>query len=128
MAQSERRGTDPNPTDEPVPATFQEIRAGIKSPEHLDIDDLKDVRLTVTADLGKCRMLVREILDLKRGSVIQLDKLAGEMSDVCVNGLPLARGEVIVIADTLHIRIGEIIGAEEKRGDTGQEDQDGESA
>lgn len=106
---------------EAIEPSFEEIRAGVRSGEHLDIDDLKEVRLTITADLGKRRMLIREVLDLKRGSVIQLDKLAGEMSEVCVNGIPLARGEVIVIADSLNIRIGEIIGAESKSSDTEQE-------
>lgn len=105
---------DPHEEKEAESPSFEEIHGGIHSGERLTIDDLKDVQLSVTADLGKCRMLIREILNLKRGSVIQLDKLAGEMSDICVNGIPLARGEVIVIADTLHIRIGEIIGAESK--------------
>ncbi len=105
---------DPPGQHDAVNASFDEIRGGIRTGEHLTIEDLKDVRLSITADLGKCRMSIREILDLKRGSVIQLDKLAGEMSDVCVNGIPLARGEVIVIADALNIRIGEIIGAESK--------------
>ena len=82
-------------------------------PDHLELRDLKRVPLVVSADLGACRMPVREVLELKRGSVIQLDKLAGEMSDVYVNGLPLAKGEIVVIGDTLHVRIGEIVGAEE---------------
>jgi flagellar motor switch protein FliN/FliY len=53
----------------------------------------------------------------KVGAVIQLDKLAGEMTDIYLNGLPLARGEVVVIGDSLHIRIGEILGAAEKTED-----------
>ena len=68
-------------------------------------------------------MLVREVLELKRGSIVQLDKLAGEMTDIYVNGLHLARGEVVVIADVLHVRIGEIVGREEKS----FEEQDEES-
>jgi len=47
---------------------------------------------------------------------VQLSKLAGEMTDIYLNGLPLARGEVVVIGDTLHVRIGEIVG-QEKQGD-----------
>jgi len=83
---------------------------------HLKLDDLKRVKLTVSADLGGCPMLVRDVLALQRGSVVQLSKLAGEMTDIYLNGLPLARGEVVVIGDTLHVRIGEIIG-QEKQGD-----------
>ncbi|MBM3290634.1 MAG: flagellar motor switch protein FliN, partial [Candidatus Hydrogenedentes bacterium] len=66
--------------------------------------------------LGACTMLVRDVLALQRGSVVQLSKLAGEMTDIYLNGLPLARGEVVVIGDTLHVRIGEIVG-QEKQGD-----------
>jgi flagellar motor switch protein FliN/FliY len=94
---------------------------------HLAMDDLKNVRLTLTAELGKCVLPVREVLELKRGSVVALDKLAGEMTDIQVNGLPLARGEIVVIGDTLHVRIGEITGAIEAEGERGAEaDESGE--
>jgi len=97
--------------------TFAEIEPIAAPPgAHLKLDDLKRVKLTVSADLGACNMLVREVLDLQRGSVVQLSKLAGEMTDIYLNGLPLARGEVVVIGDTLHVRIGEIVG-QEKQGD-----------
>jgi len=79
--------------------------------EKLDIDDLKNVRLSVSADLGQTVMLVRDVLELRQGSVVPLDKLAGEMTDIYVNDIPLAKGEVVVIADSLHVRIGEIYGA-----------------
>ena len=95
--------------------TFAEIEPVAAPPgAHLKLDDLKRVKLTVSADLGNCNMLVREVLDLQRGSVVQLAKLAGEMTDIYLNGQPLARGEVVVIGDTLHVRIGEIIGQEKQ--------------
>ncbi|NUM53940.1 MAG: FliM/FliN family flagellar motor switch protein [Candidatus Hydrogenedentes bacterium] len=97
---------------------FEEILPVAAPPgAHHKLDDLKRVKLTVSADLGACNMLVRDVLELQRGSVVQLSKLAGEMTDIYVNGLPLARGEVVVIGDTLHVRIGEIAG-QEKQGDT----------
>lgn len=93
--------------------TFREIAPGpTPAGSHMDIEDLKRVKLNVTAELGKCTMQVRDVLELRKGSVIQLNKLAGEMTDIYVNGLPLARGEVVVIGDALHVRIGEIIGQE----------------
>jgi flagellar motor switch protein FliN/FliY len=79
--------------------------------DHLELHDLRNVRLSITADLGQCTMLVRDILELKRGSVVALDKLAGEMTDIYANGIPLAKGEVVVIADSLHVRISDITGA-----------------
>jgi flagellar motor switch protein FliN/FliY len=97
---------------------FAEI-AGGEGPAslHLSQDDLGEVVLNVAADLGRRKMLVREVLNLKRGSVVALDRLAGEMTDILVNGLPLARGEVVVIGDTLHVRISEVIGAAEIKGE-----------
>lgn len=102
-----------NPARPASEHTFEEIVPTGEVPQrNLAIEDLSKVRLTITADLGSCSMLVREVLELKRGSVIQLSKLAGEMTDIQLNGLPLARGEVVVIGDSLHVRIGEIVGQE----------------
>ena len=72
--------------------------------------DLKDVRLNLSADLGIATLTVREVLELKSGSVIPLNKLAGETTDIYVNGIPLARAEVVVIADVLHVRVAEVLG------------------
>lgn len=99
--------------------TFEAIQEAELSQERLAMDDLNDVRLVITADLGRCSMMVREILELKRGTVVTLDKPAGEMTDIYVNDLSLAKGEVVVIGDSLHVRIGEIVG-------TGEKDQDDE--
>jgi flagellar motor switch protein FliN/FliY len=95
---------------------FREIaRAEVDSATHLEFEDLKNVRVPVAADLGQTTMYVRDILELKVGSVVQLTKIAGEMTDIYVNGLPLAKGEVVVIADSIHVRISEILGAREDR-------------
>lgn len=79
--------------------------------ERLGIDDLKRVRLALTVDLGETAVTVRDVLELKQGSVIQLNKPAGEMTDLLINGIPFAKGEVVVIADALHVRVAEIFGA-----------------
>lgn len=94
---------------------FKEVAgdAVIDSSERLVLEDLRRVNLDITADLGSSRMLVREVLELKKGSVVPLDKMAGEMTDVYVNGLVLAKGEIVVIGDTLHVRLAEIVGASE---------------
>ncbi|MBI5095119.1 MAG: flagellar motor switch protein FliN [Candidatus Hydrogenedentes bacterium] len=81
--------------------------------QHLDMADIRDVRLGLSADLGTCTMPVRDVLALKRGSVVALNKTAGEMTEIYVNGRLLARGEVVVINDNLHVRIAEVFGVTE---------------
>jgi len=73
---------------------------------------LKDVEMGVTAELGRRRMTVRDLLALTPGSVIELDRAAGAPVDVLVNGTLIARGEVVVIDEEFGIRIAEIVAAE----------------
>lgn len=66
---------------------------------------LEDVRVTLRAELGEQSMQVREFLALNKGSILQLDKVAGDTVVLQVNGLSFARGEVIVIDDSFAIRL-----------------------
>jgi flagellar motor switch protein FliN/FliY len=77
------------------------------------IELLHEVEMGVTVELGRTRMLVRDILDLSPGSVIELDRAAGAPIDVLVNGTLIARGEVVVIDEEFGIRITEVVGYEE---------------
>ncbi len=73
------------------------------------IELLSDVDLQVTIELGRTEMLVEDVLRLQSGSVVELDKLAGDPVDVFVNGRLVARGEVLVLNDNFCIRISEIV-------------------
>jgi flagellar motor switch protein FliN/FliY len=73
------------------------------------IELLKDVELTVKIELGRSEMAVNEILSLTNGSVVELDKLAGDPVDVFANEQLIARGEVLVLNDNFCVRINEII-------------------
>lgn len=73
------------------------------------IDMLGDVELNVTVELGRTEMLVEDVLKLGSGSVVELDKLAGDPVDVFVNGRLIARGEVLVLNDNFCIRVSEIV-------------------
>ena len=97
--------------EEKIPETHgpQSVDDGTPLP-HLELDDLMNVKMQITADLGQSTMKVREIIALRTGSIVVLDKMAGELTDIRVNGLTLARGEVVVISDTLHVRMSEIVG------------------
>ena len=70
---------------------------------------LADVEMGVTAELGRCRMTVRELLSITPGAVIDLDRAAGAPVDVLVNGTLIARGEVVVIDEEFGIRISELV-------------------
>lgn len=73
------------------------------------IDMLGDVDLDVTIELGRAEMLVEDVLRLAGGSIVELNKLAGDPVDVYVNGRLVARGEVLVLNDNFCIRISEIL-------------------
>lgn len=73
------------------------------------IDMLGDVDLDVTIELGRTEMLVEDVLRLASGSVVELNKLAGDPVDVYVNSRLVARGEVLVLNDNFCIRISEIL-------------------
>ncbi len=78
------------------------------------IDLLKDVDLNVKIELGRTRMLIEDVLRLAEGSVVELDKLAGDPVDVFVNEQLVARGEVLVLNDNFCVRINEIVTATEE--------------
>jgi flagellar motor switch protein FliN/FliY len=80
------------------------------------IDLLRDVDLHVKIELGRARMLVEDVLKLAEGSVVELDKLAGDPVDVFVNERLVARGEVLVLNDTFCVRINEIVAGIQEEG------------
>jgi len=71
---------------------------------------LLDIPLSVTVELGRTRCYVKDLLNLTQGSIIELDRLAGDPVDVLVNGKPFAKGEVVVIDENFGVRIREIVG------------------
>jgi flagellar motor switch protein FliN/FliY len=95
---------------------FEPLVNQVPEPEgNRSLDLLADVEMGVTAELGRTRMTVRELLALTPGSVVELDRTAGSPVDVLVNGTLVARGEVVVIDEEFGVRISEIIGLEATR-------------
>ena len=78
------------------------------------IDFLLDIPLEITIELGRTRMLIHELLKLGQGSVIELEKLAGETMDIFANQRLIAKGEVVVINDKYGVRLTEIISPMER--------------
>ena len=75
---------------------------------------LYDIPLEISVELGRTRMTLKQVLELDKGSLIELDKLTGEYADILVNGKIIARGEVVVIGENFGVRITEIISPRER--------------
>jgi flagellar motor switch protein FliN/FliY len=82
------------------------------TPRTLDL--LLDVPLDLSVELGRARMSIQDLLNLSPGSVIELDKVAGEPLDFMVNGRLVARGEAVVVNDKFGVRITDIVSPSER--------------
>jgi flagellar motor switch protein FliN/FliY len=80
--------------------------------EQLDL--VMDIPVTLSVELGRTRIQIRELLQLAQGSVVDLDRLAGEPMDVLVNGFLIARGEVVLVNDKFGIRLTDIVSPNER--------------
>lgn len=75
-----------------------------------DLRRLSDVPVEVAVEMGRTKMTVGETLELRHGSIVALDRMAGEPVDLLVNGTPIARGEVVVIDEQFGLRITDVVG------------------
>ena len=126
-AESAPRGRNRRSTKPGREAPRQEVSnaAGVDLPEFAAppaqsvsadrITMLNDVNLNVKIELGRTRMLVEDVLKLDAGSVVELDKLAGDPVDVFANDRLIARGEVLVLNDSFCVRISEVFGGDPHR-------------
>ena len=85
-----------------------------KEPGIRKMDLLLDVPLEVAVELGRSRMPIKTLLELGPGSVVELDKVAGEPLDILVNGRLIARGEAVVVNDKFGIRLTDIVSRSER--------------
>jgi flagellar motor switch protein FliN/FliY len=84
------------------------------SDEALKLDVILDVPVTVSMEIGRTKINIRNLLQLNQGSVIELDRFAGEPMDVLVNGTLIAHGEVVVVNDKFGIRLTDVISPSER--------------
>lgn len=75
-----------------------------------DLRRLSDVPIDLTVEIGRARLTVGETLELRQGSIVTLNRMAGEPVDLLVNGTPIARGEVVVIEEQFGVRITDVLG------------------
>jgi len=92
-------------------AQFQELQAEPAGGDasELNLDSILDVPVTISMEIGRTRINIRNLLQLNQGSVVELDRLAGEPMDVLVNGTLIAQGEVVVVNEKFGIRLTDVI-------------------
>jgi flagellar motor switch protein FliN/FliY len=95
------------PVQPAVFSSFENFQPRVSETKNLDM--LMDIPLQVTVELGRTKRSVKEILELTAGSIIELDKLAGEPVDILVNNRLVAQGEVVVIDENFGVRLTDII-------------------
>jgi flagellar motor switch protein FliN/FliY len=101
------------------PVQFASLQMQQASPESGNIGLIMDVNMEMTVELGRTRKLIKEILGMGEGTIIELDKLAGEPVDILVNHKLIAKGEVVVIDENFGVRVTEIVSPMERMGDLG---------
>lgn len=111
--------TAPPPSGSPTVATqrasFPELRPeGGNRGDSSQLDLVMDIPVTLSVELGRTKIQIRELLQLAQGSVVDLDRLAGEPMDVLVNGFLIARGEVVLVNDKFGIRLTDIVSPAER--------------
>ena len=95
-------------------AHLQSQPAAAGGDAEMNIDSILDVKLMLTLEVGRTRISVRELLSLTPGSVVELDRQAGEPLDLYVNGVLVARGEVVVVNDRFGLRLTEVVSASDR--------------
>lgn len=103
---------------QPTEARFKDMTELVRQPRadgsKRELDFILDIPLDVSAELGRTRLLINELLQLGQGSVVELNKLAGEPLEVYVNGKLVARGEAVVINEKFGVRLTDIISPMER--------------
>ncbi|UCG63312.1 MAG: flagellar motor switch protein FliN [Candidatus Zixiibacteriota bacterium] len=102
-------------------AEFQQLSEPAGEPEGRNIELLMDVNLPISIELGRTKMSISDILALGPGSVVELNKLAGEPVDLLVNQKIVAKGEVVVIDENFGVRVTQLMTPEERLKSLGEE-------
>lgn len=108
-------GEDPNApdidVDEILAAPLEELKntaPPITDDERRKLDTIMDIPVTISMEVGRSKISIRNLLQLNQGSVVELDRIAGESLDVMVNGTLIAHGEVVVVNDKFGIRLTDV--------------------
>jgi len=102
--------------EEAQKAEIDNLEEGMDSgdDEEVNLELILDVPVTIAMEIGRTNISIRNLLKLSQGSVIELDRMAGEAMDVLVNGTLIAHGEVVVVNEKFGIRLTDVISASER--------------
>lgn len=103
--------------DEILSAPLEELKdtaKPISEDEMRKLDSILDIPVTISMEVGRSKINIRNLLQLNQGSVVELDRIAGESLDVLVNGTLIAHGEVVVVNDKFGIRLTDVISQTER--------------
>ncbi|HIF9481046.1 TPA: flagellar motor switch protein FliN [Photobacterium damselae] len=99
------------------PAPLEELTddsAPVSDDDRRKLDSILDIPVTISMEVGRTQISIRNLLQLNQGSVVELDRIAGESLDVMVNGTLIAHGEVVVVNDKFGIRLTDVISQTER--------------
>jgi flagellar motor switch protein FliN/FliY len=109
LAEQTVDGAQPAPLEELVDESTP-----ISDDERRKLDTIMDIPVTISMEVGRTQISIRNLLQLNQGSVVELDRIAGESLDVMVNGTLIAHGEVVVVNDKFGIRLTDVISQTER--------------
>jgi len=95
-------------------ASFDELTDSSMAGSDVNLDVVLDIPVNLSMEIGRTKISIRNLLQLNQGSVVELERLAGEPMDVLVNGTLIARGEVVVVNEKFGIRLTDIISPAER--------------
>ncbi|GMU45851.1 MAG: flagellar motor switch protein FliN [Pseudomonadales bacterium] len=96
------------------PATLPPLSGAPVSAGEMNLDVILDIPVTLSIELGRTRVPIRNLLQLNQGSVVELDRIAGEPLDVLVNGTLIAHGEAVVVNEKFGIRLTDVVSPSER--------------
>lgn len=108
---------DAGSSEEGIAVELDELKDSsepISQEEHARLDSILDIPVTISMEVGRSKINIRNLLQLNQGSVVELDRVAGEPLDVLVNGTLIAHGEVVVVNDKFGIRLTDVISQTER--------------
>ncbi|SPF80088.1 flagellar motor switch protein FliN [Pseudoprimorskyibacter insulae] len=97
-------------TDQDTDTAAPEAEAAAPGP----LGMLANIKVRMTVEVGRTQITIQELLKLSEGSVVELDRMAGDPLDILVNGTPIAKGEVVVVGEKFGIRFGDIVDPKER--------------